>query len=230
MGNRFRQRGPLADTSTQQAVIAPRRRRTPDRSGDLKALLDEGLTYAEIGERYGLTRQRIHQLAAEAGIHGSRSRAATPARNRRFIALLHEGMSLTDAGRAVRVSPTYASELACRLGFSVKARDHAEQIRQLMPLIERVRAGESYNHVAGGQHALAERLRQYCRELGIESAHLSHNPRAHGGDPAYRAAANEQLGDRTRRLWADPEWRARELARRQAARLAARQRHEQNLE
>jgi hypothetical protein len=35
----------------------------------IAAMLDSGLTYAEVGARFGITRQRVGQIAATLGIH-----------------------------------------------------------------------------------------------------------------------------------------------------------------
>jgi hypothetical protein len=40
-----------------------------DKRDVIAAMLDAGLTYAEVGARFDITRQRVGQIAAQLGIH-----------------------------------------------------------------------------------------------------------------------------------------------------------------
>lgn len=55
-------RDQLADSGVKRRSQGRRGVRDRDRQLAMVALRAEGVTYQEIGERYGLTRQRVHQL------------------------------------------------------------------------------------------------------------------------------------------------------------------------
>jgi hypothetical protein len=142
---------------------------------DLERWLGEGLTYSGIGVRVGLTRARVQQIAEREGLLADTSHTRVHERYARMAELVKRGIPPAEAGCIAGVAPTSRGMIAAKAGL--QAIKQANVLARMAPLIERVRNGESIHRVAGGNRTLATRLRRYCEQLGVKSAHPSNNPR-----------------------------------------------------
>lgn len=64
----------VLSTLADLAASSPRSRHA-DRDASILALLRQGFTYAAIGDRYGISRQRVKQIALRHGITSKQARA-----------------------------------------------------------------------------------------------------------------------------------------------------------
>ena len=148
----------------------------------------KGETYQSIGDRLGVTRERIRQIAKRHRLGGGRK--AVWEKHAAFVAAYREtrdfeatckafeytyGTALTTLRRAGIVGPLLSAK---------RARDAAI----LAPLAERVKNGESLNSVCNEDRALGQKLRRWCKDHGIKSqAHTRWTDLSHR-IPIIRAA------------------------------------------
>lgn len=82
-----------------------------------RAYIEEGLTYEQIAERYGVSRQRVGQLIGRLGVSGTKARASMLAREQRLRA----------SHATIMAGESTLEEEAARLGFK-----HAHSLRSAL--------------------------------------------------------------------------------------------------
>jgi transposase len=134
---------------------------------DIKRLHLAGVTLKEIGEKYGVTRERIRQIVQKAGLVSSRKRVAD---FRATVAGAIVRQSLT-AKQAADMFKTSLANICiiCREHDVAPAKMNADEQRVFDYLMKEVKAGASFNAAAGGDHAFASRLASQCKKNGIKS-------------------------------------------------------------
>jgi Sigma-70, region 4 len=158
------------------------RKRNKMKRDAVRRMTGEGLTYTEIGKVLSISRERVRQIANSEGVLGIRSRAMTKARRQNFATLLRGGADVGRAAKARRISRQSANDVASDMRMSAREENARKWMRELAPLIERVKHGESFWSVAGRDPKLKMRLLRACQKLGVKSAHASRN-RNYGSTP-----------------------------------------------
>ncbi len=112
---------------------------TAKRNTDITKRHKQGELLQSIADTYGLTRERVRQIAGKAG--------ATPR----------------------RVLVTKRIEARENAKGKQKAARQAAKAKWMKPYMARIKAGDSFNAVSGGDRNLAAQIRAYAAQQGIKS-------------------------------------------------------------
>jgi hypothetical protein len=130
-------------------------------------------SFWQIGLKYGISRERVRQIAHKAGITGENCRNS---RKESFIESLRKTGNVLEAAKLAGVSEGVGDKYAREIGMSRRS-IHLKKVEQkLTPLIDRVRKGESFYSVSGGNQTLLTALQRACHRVGVFSIHESRNP------------------------------------------------------
>ncbi|RYD61891.1 MAG: hypothetical protein EOP83_15970 [Verrucomicrobiaceae bacterium] len=131
---------------------------------EMRAMHEQGLTLKAIGDHFGVTRERIRQVAKELGLKPRLELIRE--RNLRVLAAPAE---LTDSELADKMGLTKAIVSAIRrqsgLSFQRARRD------RFKPAVDAVSGGMSIRQAAQRYNMSAMTFSKYCDEAGVESTH-----------------------------------------------------------
>lgn len=151
-----------------------------DRQQAIIERFDAGETLESIGDSYGITRERVRQIVAKAGCK-PRHALKREFRDQIIQTMQREWLTCGELASRFGVSAAVILKTAWEAGVKLPRRTR-EQEEELAALADRVRAGESFNGIAGGDHTVANRIKTYCDSIGVKSiarsrwADTSHRP------------------------------------------------------
>ncbi len=140
------------------------------RNAEIMASFAAGDTLDAIGKRFGITRERVRQIAARHNVKPRRE-LASEARKQIVAQIAARNMSANEAAAEFGYSVEGIHHLCREYGVALRVKTPLYMSPEIAALAERVRAGESLRSASGGNHALASRLREYCQRMGIPCAH-----------------------------------------------------------
>jgi hypothetical protein len=126
-----------------------------------------------IGHKYGISRERVRQIARKVGITGEGRKKL---RRKSFLDSLRKTGDVLTAAKLAGVSEGIGDKYAREIGMSRRAIHLKKLDQKLAPLIDRVRNGESFYAVSGGNQTLLTALQRACHRVGVFSTHESRNP------------------------------------------------------
>lgn len=139
-----------------------------NRRAAILALYDAGETLEAIGDRFGVTRERVRQIVKKSG-RKPRRRQAEECRERLAKRLVEmHGASAAEAANALGVSVESVRYLAKQEVVKFIHRN-SDVEATLAALAERIKAGESIRHAAITGGVSSSTLQYYCRQHGISS-------------------------------------------------------------
>lgn len=132
------------------------------------ALLREGATLADAAKKFGVTRERVRQVATRMRVESKRCRATVSRRNKKIIEMIDHGVSVDEIAAQFAISrqSIYVREQRVRPGEYAK-RNRAKRLSELEPALARARAGESYMKAADGDRSLANRIMWVMQNEGV---------------------------------------------------------------
>lgn len=136
-----------------------------ERNADILSRFSAGETLQAIGERYGLTRERVRQIIAKAGAKPRRQEHAE------FMADLVADAKLRNMTRRQAVQmygASRANKLANQHGIQWAPKQYDPAV---IAAAFEVAEGASISAACGGNRALVARVARYCEKHGIVSRH-----------------------------------------------------------
>ena len=159
----------MSTVALANAWLEDYQRRVPERTLEMARLyVEEGLSYAEIGERFDLTRQRVGQLLGPLGLQPFRRQAAIAR-----VQLLREAY-----GRIVRKESTLDEE-APRLGYK-----NARSLRSALYELD-MRVVLGYEEPAHGTVSRYRSRRYACRCDECRRANREKGKELKGKEPPH---------------------------------------------
>jgi Sigma-70, region 4 len=144
-------------------------RRLSERSLAILAQFDQGLTLEQIGKEFGITRERVRQIAEKAGreprhIETEEKRAEILARLRNRPMTLDEAVAIVP-----ELAAGYVYVLAWRNGVRfLPSKARQERDAQLHAIAIQVKPGVSVRSLCNKDHALANAVINYMNRTGME--------------------------------------------------------------
>lgn len=139
------------------------------RNKEVLARFAAGSTLQEIGDEFGITRERVRQIVEKSG---TKPRAVQKEELYELIAKAVEAdnLSLSEAAARFNVENGVVSR-ACRMHDVAWRKDHLYDTPEIAAMAELVKDGMSMHQAASGDHRRESLLRRYCTANGIKSAH-----------------------------------------------------------
>lgn len=148
---------------------------TAERNADIVCRFRAGETLQAIGDRYGVTRERVRQITIRYGAEARRvtqGRAAA-ARLEKIRAALAGGATARETGESLGINQANLWRIMNDAG--IKPRWPTAMQRSDDTILEgiaaQVRRGMSIKKACGGSRSLMERMRVKLRQMGVESTH-----------------------------------------------------------
>lgn len=132
------------------------------------AMLREGATLTDAARKFGVTRERVRQVASRMRVESKLCHATISRRDAEIIAMIDSGIPGRDIAAHFGISEyqIYAREQRVRPGEYAK-RNRAKRISKLGSALARARAGESYIKAADGDKSLAHRIMRAMQAEGV---------------------------------------------------------------
>lgn len=148
-------------------------------------MLAEGRTLKEVGDRFGVTRERVRQVAQKAGVRSIQCRANVEEKNLEIERLVSEGLSDEDIASQVDLSAAYVAAERVKLGF--KPFKTARREAEMAPFVEMVRHGRSMTSVAREFGVSLGKLQTACGNAGVRSRARSRHSDLSGREVLVRS-------------------------------------------
>ena len=133
------------------------------------SMLSEGKTLKEVGLEFGVSAERVRQVAFKAGIRSFGSRVGKPLKLEVALELLRAGLTFKEAARQSGVSYNYLTICARKFGVKVEL-SQSRFIRENAAAFEAIQNGASIRSQSKN-FSHAARLGSCCKILGIETRH-----------------------------------------------------------
>lgn len=135
-------------------------------------LLATGMTLQAVGKIFGVSRERIRQVARKFGVHYPTERRQVEDRDGKILIQIAAGKkTCVQIADEFGVCPVTVRKIAREAGFKPHEISRNREIEKYWPLLRRVRDGESFYSVAGGNHVLHVRLMRLAKHIGVVSVH-----------------------------------------------------------
>ena len=140
----------------------------PSWQAEAMSMLRDGATLADAARKFGVTRERVRQVANRMRVESKRCHATIRRRDAEIITMIDRGIPGRNIAAHFGMSEyqIYAREQRVRPGEHAK-RNRAKRISELEPALSRARAGESYLKAADGDKSLAHRVMWAMRAEGV---------------------------------------------------------------
>jgi len=140
----------------------------PSWQAEAMSMLRDGATLADAARKFGVTRERVRQVASRMRVESRLCHATIRRRDAEIIAMIDRGIPGGDIAAHFGISERqiYIRERRVRPGEYAK-RNRAKRISELEPALARARAGESYLKAADGDKSLAHRVMRAMRAEGV---------------------------------------------------------------
>ncbi len=142
------------------------------------AMLGEGRTLEEVGQHFGVSRQRVRQIAKRHGVRSVRCRANLSERDEVIENMILSGASDAEISSAYGLTVSRVLQIRRSLGFRPFKTD--ERARAMAPYVEMVRQGRSITSVEREFGLGVHKLAAACKNAGVRSrAHSRHSDLSH---------------------------------------------------
>ncbi len=159
--HRYLNRDPNAETVSHVRAKASWRAAAMD-------MLRAGYTLQETGDKFGVTRERVRQIAAEEGVESIRCRAVANREAAAIADLIDEGMTVAEiAAHTGRAAGKVRRIGSSRRPDRLVANAFRRRLDELESYLERVRGGESYRSAAGRNHSIAAKIHHVMKKQGV---------------------------------------------------------------
>ena len=133
---------------------------------EMAKMIERGMTYTEIGAHFGVSRDRIRQLAGKAGLNGARSWAACETRRKALVDMVRNGAEPEAAAVACGFSVTSAFTVLRRADIGRRDMVRERFNQENVAAIEAIRKGASIRSQSRNR-AHEAKLGLYCRKHNI---------------------------------------------------------------
>lgn len=138
------------------------------------AMLESGKTLKAVGEHFGVSRQRVQQVAVKHGVKSALCLENKKAQRAAIRKALKTGEPITSVSSRLGASLPVVNALAVQMGMGRQAQNRKATFAAYKPFFARIKNGESIRSVACGDKAVSQNLTYYAAQLGIESKHGPH--------------------------------------------------------
>lgn len=158
----------------------------PERLKEIAEAAKSGEGYATIARRYGITRQRVQQIASTIAVKSKRDSDAER-RHEVIQYAIDNNLTVNETALHFEMNAAKVRSWAVKSGVRL-ARVPESKGSELASLAKLVSEGMSYIEAAGDDRSLAVRLSRYCIEHGITKRRNRRSPTADmvlvtGGSP-----------------------------------------------
>lgn len=142
------------------------------RSKEMIEAYQAGATMAELGTKFGITRQRVSQIFKKHGIHVEPSRRGRkpvdPETTKKYVAEAVKLGSKVQAAQVFGVSPDTIGRALRRAGISLKVGKFTDE-KVKADIIKRYEAGERLREIAERYDTRAQHVNSLLRKWGVEA-------------------------------------------------------------
>lgn len=150
-----------------RAAPAGLRSEFANRNAEIANLFDSGETLEAIGKRFGLTRERVRQIARRLNME-TRSSLAAARRKGVADAVRARNLSTKEAAAEFGYSESAIIQICRSFKVTPRAKTPLYKSDMINALADRVRAGESIHAVSEGIRGIESLVRRNCNDAGIE--------------------------------------------------------------